>query len=59
MEHCGVNADADAMIAPLYPPKRRAAGEGPFGNDLGGQATSAASVADIKPKLAQGAANRQ
>lgn len=59
MEHCGVNANADTMIAPLYPSKRWAAGEGPFGNDFGGQATSAASVTDIKSKLAQGAANRQ
>jgi hypothetical protein len=33
-------------------PKRRAAGEGAPGNDLGRQASTAPGIADIKPKLA-------
>jgi hypothetical protein len=35
-------------------PKRRAAGKGALGNDLGRQASTAPGVADIKSELAEG-----
>jgi hypothetical protein len=54
LEHGCIDADAHGVVPRFNAPKRRAAGEGAFGNDLGRQASTAPGIADIKPELAQG-----
>jgi hypothetical protein len=52
LEHRCINANAHSVVPRFNAPKRRAAGEGAPGNDLGRQASTAPGIADIKPKLA-------
>jgi hypothetical protein len=57
LENGRIDADTHPVVPLLNAPKRRPAGECAFCHDLGGKTSPTARVADIAPKLPQGAPN--